>query len=67
MVKKISSSTQQGLTHHVPEMGAESSCSLVVLHHTVIVKNFPTAITEEESKSRSVSVSFDIPKTDILS
>lgn len=33
-------------THHVPEMGAERACGLVILHHTVIVENFPTAVTK---------------------
>lgn len=47
-------------THHVPEVGAESACSLVVLHHTVIVENFPTAVTEGERQSRSQSISFNV-------
>lgn len=37
-------------THHVPEMGAQSSCSLVVLHYTVIVEDFSTAFTVTENK-----------------
>lgn len=38
-------------THHVPEMGAEGSCSLVVLHHTVIVEDVSTAFTVAEIKT----------------
>lgn len=35
--------------YHVPEVGAESACGLVVLHHTIVVQNFSTAVTEREA------------------
>lgn len=42
-------------THHVPEMGAQSSCRLVVLHHTVVVQDFSTAFTVAEVKQSLAS------------
>lgn len=39
-------------THHVPEMGAESACGLVVLHHAVIVENLPAAVTEGVKRAK---------------
>lgn len=48
-------------THHVPEMGAQSSCRLVVLHHTVVVQDFSTAFTVAEVKQSLTS--FRITKT----
>lgn len=45
-------------THHVPEMGAQSSCGLVVLHYTVIVEDFSTAFTVAEIKKSLWSFRF---------
>lgn len=47
-------------THHVPEMGTQSSCSLVVLHHTVIVEDFSTAFTVAENKQSLQSFTMTI-------
>lgn len=41
-----------GGTHHVPEMGAESACGLVVLHHAVIVENLPAAVAEGVKRAK---------------
>lgn len=48
--------------HHVPEMGTKSACGLVVLHHTVIVENLPTAFTVRQTQSWSVGMSCDTTK-----
>lgn len=48
--------------HHVPEMGTKSACGLVVLHHTVIVENLPTAFTVRQKQSWSVGMSCDTTK-----
>lgn len=42
-------------THHVSEVCAERACRLVVLHHTVVVENFPTAVTAGERPPQSLS------------
>lgn len=38
----------KGSTDHVPEVGAEGACGLVVFHNTIIVEDFSTAVTDRD-------------------